>query len=304
MKQRLPDTVGASEIAALFGCSPWLSEYALFAKHTGLWVDEEQRSAQEEERLSIGRELERPILDIWARRTGKVVTHNTESQRNPLYPGLSATPDAYEWTIEAPGEPADTIATIDVKTIQPWERREWAATGTPLHYRIQCQQQMMIEGVKRAWLVGLFGVNEIAAEELAHDPIMEEQIIERAAKFWRQVKGELPPPDVDGHRATMSALMAQKRSAGTVELGQGAWELRDAWQAAKKAAREAEKAAKSAQAKLLAALGPFDRGVFTDGSGVCMQKVERKAYQAKASSYYKLSAFKSENTEEGSEDDE
>lgn len=295
-------TIGASDVAALFGVSPWQSEYSLFARESGLWVEDETRSAAEEERMAIGRELERPVLDIWARRTSKDVSHNSESTRNALYPGMSATPDGYEWTLTALGPRED--ATIDVKTIQPRERMEWAQTGTPLHYRLQCQQQMTIIGVKRGWLVGLFGVSEIAAEALVHDPIMEEQILEKVATFWKRVRGELPPPEITDHKATYAALMAQKRESKTIELSQEAWDLRAAWDAEKKLATAAAKRAKALQAKLLASLGPYDRGVFADGSGVYMQKIERKAYQAKATSYYKLSTFKGENSEEGTEGDD
>jgi predicted phage-related endonuclease len=297
MTVRLPDTIGASEISALFGCNPFMSHYGLWCLKTGLWVEEERDEAMEA-RLEIGRQLERPVLEIWADREGLNVVHNVISSLNYKFPGSSATPDGHVYILD------DVIATVDVKTIRPHERREWALTGTPLHYRWQQQQQMMIDEVDTGYLVGLFGVDDIAHEVHRADPLMYEQIQERTHHFWRQVRGDEAPPEPDDHRATLAALMARQRERTTIVLPPAVDDLRTEWRAQKKIMNAAEKKAKALKAKIIAALGVADAGAFADGSGFSIVEQSRVGYWAKPSVSKQLKEFKGADTEEGEEQDE
>jgi predicted phage-related endonuclease len=288
-------TVGASDVAALFHEHPYMSYYALYARECGLLAHE---ADDKTERQQIGIDLEEPVLRIWAKREGLTVGHCTESTRRD--DGLSATPDGYVFDGQV------IVATVDVKTVQPHERKNWL-DGIPKNYLWQLQQQMLVCGVSHGYLVALFGVDSIESTRIEADPEAHAQIIEGAAKFWKQVRGELPPPEPDDHKATLAALMGQRRESKTFDLSAPniaamAHEIDAELQAANAAKSEAEKRLRAAKSKMLRLIGDCDRGIFSDGSGYEIRTVSKKEFTVKASTSRQLKRFANKDTEEGEEE--
>ena len=288
------DTIGASEISAIFDCNPYISRYSLWCKKTGLTPPEPWD--EHTTRQQVGIDLERPVLEIWAKREGMQCAHNTESLRSDRYPGLSATPDGFVWTNEKEEE------TADVKTVRPHQRREWL-TGIPRHYWWQQQQQTMIADAPAGWLIALFGVDEIAATRIEADKAAHLQIVEAVDMFWRQVRGELPPPSIDDHRATMAALMSQRRESKTVALNPEAREIDERLRANTRLMGTLKRNIRADKALLLRQLGDADRGVFDNGVGYGVRLESRRAHEVKASTFQKLYRFTNEDAE-GEDDDE
>lgn len=297
------NSVGASEVAALFperGGSPYKSEYGLWGLKTGLVKDDEEKT----ERQRMGLDLERPVLELWARRENRVVEHNQRSIAWVGNPRVTATPDAFVMALlggHGIERGAEIVAVADVKTVQPWARKEWQRDGIPFHYWAQLQHQMLCADVPRAFLVCIFGVDCIEAQEVEADTEFQREISVRVETFWGRVEGRLPPPPVDDHASTRAALLAKKRGVIQIALDNNVLELHESLLAAKKDRTAADKRAKLIEAQILASLGDATSGAFTDGSGYRVLTVERKAFEVKASSSKQLKFYKSEESEDGDE---
>lgn len=301
-------TIGASDVAALFHEHPYMSYYTLWARESGLLAHEpDERTARQQ----IGLDLEKPVLEIWAKREGLTVGHCTESTKR--HDGISATPDGYVFrfpTLEELTQNANARhiieATVDVKTVQPHERKQWL-DGIPRYYWWQQQQQMLVCGVTHGYLVALFGVDRIEHTRIEADKEAHAKIIDAAATFWKQVRGELPAPEPDDHKSTLATLMGQKRESKTFDLSAPnidalARQIDEEIQMAAEAKSMAEKMHREAKSKMLRLLGDADRGVFSDGSGYEIRTVSKKEFTVKASTSRQLKRFTNKDTETGEEE--
>lgn len=288
------DTIGASEISALFDENPYESRFSLLCKKTGLAPPEDFN--EHTTRQQTGLDLERPVLEVWAKREGFEVLHNNESLRNKDLPGLSATPDGFVFW---PGRQRETA---DVKTVRPHQRKAWLS-GIPQHYWWQQQQQIMIDKAEAGWLIALFGVDEIAATRIEADKKAHAAIVREAGTFWRQAQGYLPWPSPDSHRATLDALMSQRRESKTIELSGYAMELDERLRANSKAMATLKKNIRADKAALLGCLGDADRGVWSNGVGYGVRLEQRKAHEVKASTFQKLYRFTSDDAQGEGEDE-
>ena len=297
--------IGASDCAALFHEHPYMSYYTLWARECGLLAHEPDEHT---ERQQMGLDLEKPVLEIWAKREGLSVEHNTSSLTNHKYTGLSATPDGLEFRVDPFDHHVEYASTQDVKTVQPHERKQWL-DGIPRYYWWQQQQQMLVCGVSHGYLVALFGFDRIEHTRIEADKDAQQRIVLAAARFWKQVRGELPPPEPDDHKSTLTTLMGQKRESKTFDLSapniaEMALNIDAELRAANAAKSDAEKRLKAAKSKMLRLIGDADRGIFSDGSGYEIRTVFKKSYTTKDSTSRQLKRFTNENTETGDEQDE
>ncbi len=288
-------SIGASEVSALFGESPWVSEYSLFQLKTGLAEPQEEST-----RLAMGKILERPILEYWAAREGFSVSHNTVSAAHPAQRYLTATPDAF---VCEPGAGAEEDgAGGEVKTVRGSQRREWL-DGVPSWYFLQAQAQMLVWNLARTHLICCFDFDEISHTVIEADPETQAEILRRVDIFHKRVKGELPPPDVDAHPATMAALMQTKRDAEkSIAFDDTIAALDAELTTMTKRKTSLEKDIRGAKAKILKAMGDATRGVFSDGSSYRVSLVNVKAQTKAAYTYQKLTRLKGDDAVE--EDDE
>ena len=293
-------SVGASEVAALFGCSPWQSEYGLWLLKTGL--AEEQPDT---ERLRAGRYLEKAILEEWKSRHAYSYeggSHglfwNTNNIRHKAHAFISATPDAVGFDHDGDGNERKIVG--DVKTVTAQRRQDWH-DGVPEYYRLQLQQQMLVTGASRAVLIAQFGFDELASEWINADASLQEEIVKRVSTFWRRVQGELPPPEADGHDATTDALRRRKLQAKAIVFGDDVREWTQILTAAEKREKENTAVIAEMKNKIRAALGDADTGVWADGTGWRVQTITRKESVTRASTYTALKRIKNKDAIDASE---
>lgn len=291
-------TIGASDVAALFDAHPYESAFSLFMRETGQRAHEEDETTP---RQQVGLDLEPAILAAWGRDEGCDVQHNKTSWPHPNIKGASATPDGIESCM------GEFVATVQVKTVQPWERATYLA-GVPRHHFLQVQQEIGCLGVGVGYLVCQFGFNERAHTPIERDATIQQEIADKIGHFWRQVAGEAPPPEPDSHRATIAAMMSRRREPKIVDFGdpriaEMVTKLDVEYQAARFDRIAAEKREERAKAAILNALGDADRGVFADGSGYRVSVITKqiKAKGATTQIQRKLERFDGEQTETGDE---
>lgn len=277
--------VGASEVAAVLGVSPWSSGYDVWARKTGR-IPADLANPEAEERMQWGTLLEPTILAETERRTGRRVVPAPQDVHvlHPRVAVLSCTPDGY---VEDDGL-AECKTSLGYGARQVWEE------GVPLHYQIQVQQQLAVTG--RAY--GLLAV-------LRTGPVLELHRIERhegaiamieevIPEWWeRHVVADIPPP-VDAHPATVRALEALHRGSisGVIDLPDESEEWARLLEDIKAKRTQLDEDERAVKAQIKAAIGAAEAGRLPGGGGWTWRVVERKEHTVKASSHRELRRVK------------
>lgn len=196
--------IGASDIAALLGLSPWASPFSVWVDKLGLLPDED---LDDDDPREFGRRAEAMVGPWFRDRTGLELAGEQLWLTHPEQPWLKATPDAvvvegggdtfYDWSGDFPA-----LGPLEIKTDmgRPWPT-------IPEHYQAQGQQQMLVGGWDRMWFAVLHG-RRFRVYELERDAADCDLIETTAREFWHEhVLAKVPPP-VDGSDATAAALKA------------------------------------------------------------------------------------------------
>lgn len=261
--------VGASESAALFGLSPWTSQFALWAEKSGMAPREDSPS----EAMRWGLRLEEPIA----------VAYKAESGRELWTPPspfcvavdrdlevLRATPD--RWIIAADGR--DGRGVLEIKNVDGTKSGDWE-DGPPIHVQVQVQHQLAVTGFRWAAVAALIGGNRMRTWDVERNEDFIVELRARVRDFWALVAAKVAPA-VDGSEATARALKAlhPRDNGQEVELPAEAVE----WLADLEAAKASEKAAKerkqAAENQIRAALGDSTFGRLADGRKIVARVTE------------------------------
>lgn len=239
--------IGASEIAAVMGISPWDSPFSLY------WRKREGWEVEATEEMRVGTLVEPAVADWWA---------ETQDPHENLYvvpAGLVASAER-PWQLATPdrlvclpcaqcdgtdvgetrhyhggaldgytevhscgycqGGAGKPVAVLECKWTGAWHG--WGEPETddiPVYYRAQVQWQCDVMGVDE-WYLAVLGPGGFRAYQGRRDE-RDLSIMRTAAEaFWKRVQAG-DAPDVDEHSATLGAL--QRLHA----LGDGELDLAD-----------------------------------------------------------------------------
>ena len=216
--------LGASDIAAVLGISPWSSPWAVWADKVGLLSLDDDSDDDDRE---FGRRAELMISPWFADRTGYHVAATQLWATSDDIPWMLATPDgavtdrdycthggdcpfpSHPRSVHGPWplrtEDLDLLDLQGLEAKTEFDSKAWAEI--PVHYQAQGQQQMFTAGWERVWFAVLHG-RRFRVYVLDRDQADIDEMIERATEFWQHhVLGRVPPP-IDGSEATLDALAA------------------------------------------------------------------------------------------------
>lgn len=250
--------VGASDVAAILGLSPWASPFSVWADKVGLLGDEEASEVME-----AGQWLELAIAPWFEDRTGlhvsakqMAVEHASNRLARCTLDGLvhEGRQDAHD-----PVFLFDTaLGGLEIKTTRPG--KAWAEV--PAHYQAQAQWQMYVCGLERVHFAVLAGRRLDTDLILERDQDDIDFMVEAVDRFWSTyvVTGEQPPTDGSDATARALAEMYPEQTPGKgVALDEHVGHLA-AWTANKAAKRDHEKAEKAEAAAIKALLGDAEEG--------------------------------------------
>lgn len=193
----------STEIAALFGCSPWITAYELWHYKAGIL----QPTFEETERMRWGKRLEHPIALGLCEDNGWKCRPNTDYMRIPaLRLGAS-----FDFRLARPRRKKCNMETknVDAQAYREgWQvsynedddgNIEQSDIEAPPHMELQFQQQMLINGDSEIVLGALVGGNTGKIIERQADRDVHLEIVDAAAEFWASVD-ERRPPDPDFRR--------------------------------------------------------------------------------------------------------
>lgn len=183
--------VGASEVAALFDASPWLTRFELYHRKKGTIATPEFNAVTdgtpENERVYWGVKLERVIIEAACERWGYEPVDTPKRLDNGN--GLGGHPDQIAIC------PDRGRGILEVKTADWLVAKGWG-DEPPLNYLLQSQSYQGLAGVTWGDVIVLVGGNDLRRFQYDFRPKVYAEIEARVAEFWRDVEaGKAPKPD-------------------------------------------------------------------------------------------------------------
>lgn len=200
--------VGASEIAVLFGLSPWSTVRELWREKVH-GCDYTPGS----ELFHFGHEMEPLVAAEFARRTGETVDHPPQMIMIGDKPHYRASLDR---VVIENGKP---VAALELKNLNDARFGEYRAGGPSVGYLLQLQYQMLIADLDYGYLACLFGGQKFGAWQVAASPSVQREILRRVDEFWDYVERKEEPPEILGVRNVKG-----DSNQGVLELEDPAWE--------------------------------------------------------------------------------
>lgn len=220
--------IGASDIAAVLGISPWQSPFSLFWQKVHGWDD------PDDDHTEAGRRMEPVIADWFTDRADPNSNNNMVVRPAGLYrsderPWQLATPDRLIYLacnecdgtglVAGPGPlmhlrmceacrggiDDNPVAVLECK--HPFDWHDFGDEGTnqiPLYYLAQVQQQCDVLDVNE-WFLAAYAAHEFRIYRGYRDDADIKVLRAAGEQFWAKVQRR-EPPDVDEHPATADTL--------------------------------------------------------------------------------------------------
>lgn len=187
----------STDVAALFGLSPYKTAFELWHEKK---AGEVVRLA-ENERMKWGKRLESAVAEGIASDMGWAIRPMKEYVRVPE----SRIGSSFDFRILDPAGSMDSTgssdALLEIKTVDFLAFRDgWTIEDefieAPAHIELQVQHQMLVSGLKRAYIGVLVGGNRIEVIERLADEEVHRAILGKVREFWCSIDANTPPPPV------------------------------------------------------------------------------------------------------------
>ena len=186
-KGDIPYTVGGSDVAAIFGLSPWITPLELWKIKKGQLKPSKSANAGQ---MEMGHLLE-PVAAHWfGKKTGYTVTDDTNLYQHAEHPYALANFDRR--FIKPTGEPG----ILECKSCTYHKAFDWADDAIPLHYELQLRFYMAVADVELGAFSAIWGNNpdlDIATPEITRDKAKEDMIFERLEEWIWSLEHDKPP---------------------------------------------------------------------------------------------------------------
>ena len=256
--------VTSSEVAALFGCNPYLTEFEMFhRKREGVVVQ-----IVENERMRWGTRLQDAIALGIAEDNGWKVRRADEYMRLPVFRMGSS----FDFFIDDDG-------ILEVKNVDSLVYRDgWEIDGNnieaPPHIELQVQHQLAVSGRKYAYIGALVGGNRVELLKRTPDEVVIGAIKAKVLQFWEDIADDKEPkPDWERDAKFISKLYSHAEPGklldikGDVEFAR----LAEQYKAASAQIKSAEDVRDAFKAQILTRIGDAEKVTgekFTISAGI------------------------------------
>jgi putative phage-type endonuclease len=207
------DGIGASEIAAVLGISPWESPFSLYWRKVNGWA------VDINDEMSAGIRAESVIAGWFADQHPEYVVHPSGLYANRERPWQLATPDRVLCDAQMHDNPFPDDPTFDWHhydnlidalveckyVVHGWEG--WGEPGTdeiPVHYRAQGLWQADVMGVDEVYFAAWHGAT-FREYLVRRDETDLRMMREAGRRFMARIEND-DPPSVDEHAATLATM--------------------------------------------------------------------------------------------------
>ena len=221
--------ITSTEIGALFGLSPYVTEYELWHRKKNQQVV----TIEENERMKWGNLLENAIAAGVAEEQGWTIRRMDEYIRgSDLRIGSS-----FDFSIEGEikkdtGKDGKEIildfkpGLLEIKNVDGLQfKRGWIKnddTGeleAPLHIEIQLQHQLLVSGRQYGYIGALVGGNNLVLLRRERNQSVLQSIKAKAKKFWDSIEANTPPdPNFQTDAAFVASLYGFSEPGSFMDL--------------------------------------------------------------------------------------
>jgi len=204
-------TVGGSDVATIFGVSPWTTPQELWLIKKGRL---KPKTSINEDQLEMGHLLE-PIAAHWyAKKTGNIVTEDTGLYQHPNYPYALANFDRRFQ------EPDGTKGILECKSTTYHKAADWAEEAIPYYYELQLRFYLAVADVAVGDFSCMWGnnpKNDLATPRIFRDTETEGIIFERLDNWIWSLENDKMPTMADVNSSL--AMEALARIYGASQAG-------------------------------------------------------------------------------------
>jgi predicted phage-related endonuclease len=195
--------IGGTDISKLAGFSRYGGPLDVYRQIV------EGYEVKETRRMRLGKALEPVVRAEYLAETGaQLVTPRPKFIEHPKHAFMGGTPDDLR---------TDAVG-VEYKTASLSVATEWGPTHSdqvPTEYLLQCAWYLALTDLPEWDLAVLIAADEFRCYRLKRDPELEGQLIEIAAKFWRDhVEKRVPPPPdgTDGYAKYLAERYPEQRA--------------------------------------------------------------------------------------------
>ena len=185
---KIPYTVGGSDVATVFGVSPWTTPLELWMIKKGRMKPPTKSNANQ---LEMGHLLE-PIAAHWyAKKTGNRVYEDTNLYQHADHPYALANFDR-RFERASDGEPG----ILECKSCTYHKASEWDDGAIPLYYELQLRFYLAVADVEIGAFSAIWGNNpdnDLAMPDIERDRAKEDMIFERLDEWIWSLENDKPP---------------------------------------------------------------------------------------------------------------
>ena len=205
-------TVGGSDVAAIFGLSPWMTPLELWMQKKGRM---KARPKPNPGQLAMGHLLEPIAAHFYAERTGNAVTDDTNLYQHADFPYALANFDR-RYVRKTDGLPG----ILECKSCTYHKADDWKDGAYPLYYAMHLRYYLAVADVEHGAFSAIWGNNpeaDIAMPEIQRDRAKEDMIFQRLDEWIWSLRND-KPPDM-GEVAPKTALESLARIYGASRKG-------------------------------------------------------------------------------------
>lgn len=187
-KGDIPYTVGGSDVAVIFGVSPWTTPLELWMIKKGKMKPPLKANSNQ---LEMGHFLEPIAAHFYGVKTGNTVTEDTNMYQHADHKYALADFDR-RFIRASDGEPG----ILECKSCTYHNASEWADGKYPLYYEFQLRYYLAVADVSIGDFSAIWGNNpdnDMATPGLARDKAKEDMIFERLEEWIWSLEHDKPP---------------------------------------------------------------------------------------------------------------
>lgn len=217
-KGNIEYTVGGSDVATIFGLSPWTTPLELWMVKKGRM---KPKSPPNPDQLAMGHMLEPIAAHFYAQRTGNTVTDDNYLYQHATLEYALANIDR-RYTRKEDGEGG----VLECKSLTYHKAADWADGAIPIYYELQLRYYLAVLDEKHGAFSALWGKNpenDLATPHIERVQAKEDIIFEKLDRWIWSLRHDKPPTMEDVQpQLAMDALAriygAGKKGLPTIEF--------------------------------------------------------------------------------------
>lgn len=181
-------SVGGSDVATIFGLSPWTTPLELWMIKKGKIKPPVKDNASQ---LEMGHLLEPIAAHFYAQKSGNTVTDGTFMYQHADFPYALADFDR-RFVRKADGKPG----ILECKSCSYHKADSWADGTYPIYYELQLRYYLAVADVDIGAFAAIWGnnpENDFAMPEIVRDKAKEDMIFEKLDRWIWSLKHDEPP---------------------------------------------------------------------------------------------------------------